>query len=147
MRKTVIYLCLSAVILACLCGCGTINDKNVPNGYVSKKTYYDTESFQDYTDYCIYYYNDASSVVSNAKFKAVKPDENGKTAFVDDVKHAVEEFIGWMRTLERENELEFSLEDITENDYAYLKENLSYSITLYYFDAETNTLHYMHSNT
>ena len=107
--------------------------------------YYDKEGFMDYTDYCYYSYNNADAVKSNNNYVLLKKGEDGKETYLDKVIKVAEDFIGWMRALDRENELKFTLSDITEGDYAYIKEN-TYSIkTLYFFDTETNILHYMHN--
>ena len=143
MKKLIIVLCLC--LFLCGCGTGPVNDGNIPKGYTSYQQYYDKEGFMDYTDYCYYSYNNADAVKSNNNYVLLKKDEDGKETYLDKVIKVAEDFIGWMRALDRENELKFTLSDITEGDYAYIKEN-TYSIkTLYFFDTETNILHYMHN--
>ena len=149
MKRIIVFICLSEVVLSCLCGCGTgtAKDGNIPKGYTSYQQYFDKEGFRDYTDYCYYVYDNADAVVSSQKYKSLEPDTDGKSALTDEVKEMAEDFIRWMKACERENELKFSLDDISGSDYVYIKKHTTEVITLYYFDAETNTLHYMHSNT
>jgi hypothetical protein len=128
-------------------GCIAVSGTNVPKGYVSSKEYFDKEGFQDYTDYCVYYYENAEAVISDKNFKLITASENGKTGFMEQVKDAASEVIGWMKTLGRENELEITADDITAGDYAYLYRTQNSLVKLYLFDSETNTLHYMASKT
>lgn len=143
MKKLIFVLCLC--LLLCGCGTGSVKDGNIPKGYTSYKQYYDKEGFMDYTDYCYYVYTGADAIKANGRYTELKRGDNGKETYMDDVKKAAEEFVDWMKALEREGELTFSLSDITEGDYAYLKENSYSIITLYFFDTQTNTLHYMHN--
>ena len=143
MKKLIFVLCFC--LLLCGCGTGTAKDGNIPKGYTSYQQFYDKEGFMDYTDYCYYSYNSADAVRSNKNYVQLKKGDSDKETHFDKVTKAAEDFIGWMRTLDRENELTFALSDITEGDYAYLKDNSYSIITLYFFDTETNTLHYMHN--
>lgn len=128
-------------------GCIAVSGTNVPKGYTSAKEYFDKEGFQDYTDYCVYYYENAEAIISDKNYKLITASENGKTGFMEQVKDAASEVIGWMKTLGRENELEITADDITAGDYAYLYRTQNSLVKLYLFDSETNTLHYMASKT
>ena len=84
MRRIITFICLSAVILACLFGCVIYPESNyvpeyTPDGYVSHKKYLEKDRWMDVTDYYVYKY-DVLPALSEG-FKPLKPDENGKTEY------------------------------------------------------------------
>lgn len=144
MKKLIIVLCICLF----LCGCVFHSEINyvpeyVPDGYVSHEKYLEKDRWMDVVDYYVYKYDGLP--VFSENFKPLKADENGKADYIDNVKQAAKEFIEWMKSEKRAYQLKFSLDDITEDDYAYLCRHESELIELYCYDTGTNTLHYMYS--
>lgn len=143
MKKTIITLSLSLCLCLVFCGCvwktSENKDKNVPEGYITYKKYLDRERWMDWTDYCCYDYGKSAKVELPENYRPLCEKD-----YILTVKRDVEEFIKWMREAKRESELTFSEDDITENDYAYIvQERVNSTIEMYYFDSDTNVLHYM----
>ncbi len=113
----------------------------VPAGYYNKDEYFEKDSFQDYTDYCKYYYKEGEKLFEEAeKYTRVsKQDlEKLKERFVD--------FENAMEACRPEITYDFKLEQITIGDYVYIEKDRKDSYTLYLFDAESNVLYYIHHN-
>ena len=56
---------MTLILSACAFG------QKVPKGYINAEEHFDTEGFQDYTDYCKYYYQDKSAVEKDARYSRV----------------------------------------------------------------------------
>ena len=70
MKRTLTLLLVSLFAL-CLSACTPW--QKVPKGYINAEEHFDTERFQDYTDYCKYYYQDKSAVEKDARaFKTIR---------------------------------------------------------------------------
>ena len=144
MNISMLILCL---LLFCLVGCS--DNQLIPGGYISKEEFFDSNGFQDYTDYCKYYYKDKKMFVNNQEYKKLS-ESDIKTIggyFVD--------FQSWMEKEDRTDEFDFDISCITEGDYVYIetKEPISDSnygkydnYTIYFFDADSCVLYYMHQN-
>ncbi len=48
----ILVFMMTLILSACAFG------QKVPKGYINAEEHFDTEGFQDYTDYCKYYYQD-----------------------------------------------------------------------------------------
>lgn len=53
MRKIILLVIIGLFFT----GCSQYKDELILEGYTSSDEYWDKEGFQDYTDYCKYYYN------------------------------------------------------------------------------------------
>ena len=65
---------MAAVILFCFlafCLSGCVTDTNIPSGYTGKEEHFDKEGFQDYADYCKYFYKDAAAFENNPDYRKV----------------------------------------------------------------------------
>ena len=115
-----------------------------PAGFTAKDEHFDPEGFQDFTDYCKYYYPDASGFEKDSSFVSVA-DEG-----VNRVKGFFKNFREWMETSGRLDEYDFDDSIITPDDLVRieLKEHLSIydDYDVYFFDRGTNTLYYIHNN-
>lgn len=148
MRKVMFFLRAAAVFIACLTlvvGCSTTAFKPIPSGYVAKDEHFDKDGFQDYTDYCKYYYSSPEPFAGDKRYHAITASE------IAEVAGYFENFHNWMEIEDRLDEYDFSPDRINAGDYVLIetKEEL-HSIydnyTVYFFDVESLILYYIHSN-
>ena len=66
LATAVILFCFLAV---CLSGC--VVDPNIPNGYTGREEHFDKDGFQDYADYCKYFYKDATAFENNPNYHKI----------------------------------------------------------------------------
>ena len=148
MKKIQIVL---VVFIFLLTGCSQADIVGIPKGYIEKFEFYDKEGFQDYTDYAKYIYSDNKHFINNSEYKKVSDDD------IENIKGYFENFKGWMKAAERLDEYDFDDKIINEGDYVKIKTkegqpigNSKYkkydNYHVYFFDSETNTLYYIHSN-
>ena len=123
----------------------------IPLGYIDKMEYFDENSFQDYTDYCVYLYDSADSFIANQNYHKITADE------IDNIKSYFENFQSWMEASDRIAQYDFDENCINESDYVRIETKEGESIgtgkygkfdnyTIYFFDCESLTLYYIHSN-
>lgn len=144
MKKLLLIFCL--IILST--GCLLSRDRLVLKGHYASDEYWDKNGFQDYTDYCKYYYNeDFDSLFENhSQYSKVKDED------IQDIKSYFENFKEWMETENRLNEYDFDINSITVGDYIHIKTTYEdekhkfYNYTIYLYDIETHTLIYIHQN-
>jgi len=118
-------------------------DYLILDGYYNKEEYWDTNGFQDYTDYCKYYYNENTFFSENTSYKRVSITD------IKTLKSYFNNFYNWMNIDNRLNEYDFQTEVISSTDYYYIEnKNPSNfdSYTIYYYDTESKILYYIHSN-
>lgn len=124
---------------------------DIPKGYIDKVEYYDNEGLSDHTDYAKYIYKSKEVVLKNKEYKKVKQED------IQNIIGYFENFAGWMTTLERLNEYDFDTNAISEGDYIKIitkegqkigdsKYDKYDNYSIYFFDIETLTLYYIHSN-
>ncbi len=121
--------------------------------YESSDCYYG-EGFQDYTDYCKYYFSkdDVVEILEKNKyFKQVKVND------IEEVKSYFENFNGGVEYEEFKDNYDFKYECIDTSDYFYIENKDTYekyenypdkysAYNVYFFDVQTKTLYYIHSN-
>ena len=148
--KKPIYI-FSILFIALLTGCSQTDYVGIPKGYIEKHEFYDKEGFQDYTDYAKYIYSNNSSFINNDEYQKVSDND------IDNIKGYFDNFKGWMEKAGRLDEYDFNESIINEGDYVKIKTkegqpigNSKYkkydNYHVYFFDSETNTLYYIHSN-
>ncbi len=119
-------------------------DKMILKGYYEKEEYFQEYCFQDYTDYCKYFYKNASDdkFIKNTKYEMVK-EEN-----IEGLKNYFNDTRKWMNIEGRSNDFDFNNSIISVGDYYYLdlKESGYNNYNLYFYDIETHILYYIHSN-
>ena len=148
MKKFIIF---ALTFLILLTGCSQAEIVGIPKGYIEKYEFYDTEGFQDYTDYAKYIYKDENKVIKSDGYKEITIDD------VENIKGYFDNFKGWMEAASRLDEYDFDGSIINEGDYvrivtkegqpignSYYKKYDNYNV--YFFDTETKTLYYIHSN-
>lgn len=133
-------------VLALLCliymDQGYIGMNDVPRGYYEKQEYFDKEGFQDYTDYCKYYYTEEydEKFAKNKDYSYVNEED------IPEIISYFEEFEGWMLP-ERANEYDFDKSRITVGDYVRIdSEGIDINFDVYFYDVETHILYYIHNN-
>lgn len=122
--------------------------------YEKSDCYYG-EGFQDYTDYCKYYFSKNDIIIEELKenkyFKPITVED------VDEVKSYFENFKGWVEYEEYKDKYDFRYESIDTSDYFYIEnkdtcekyENYPdkyAAYNVYFFDVQAKTLYYIHSN-
>lgn len=151
------FLCLPLLLF--LCGC-TYSDPVIEAlPPCEEKVIYTEGEFQDYTDFAIYTFSlpTAAALERSELFAPVE----GRT---EDILSYIENFEGWVEEY-KENDTESALAEnyafdkaiIDEHDYFYVKtkEGEPFGSRVYgkfdnyslcFFDVDTNTLYYFHSN-
>jgi hypothetical protein len=162
MKKTIVKAALLLTLIAaaavffssCLLNTGvkTKYYSNFPKGFTEKEEHFDPDGFQDYTDYCKYYYENAEGFEKDSRFTSVS--EVGTEA----VKGYFDNFRNWMETCDRLSEYDFDPSIITNDDYVRIVTREDERIgrdgrygkyddyTVYFFDTGTNTMYYIHNN-
>ena len=152
-RKAVISLLVFLVIGLLLFSCDwNMLGKAIPAGYIRKEEHFDPSGWQDFTDYCKYQYGSALPFEGDARYHVVSDAE------LAEIIGYYEDFSEWMRVSNRLDEFDFDTACINAGDYCLIDDmegrpigENSYekyeNYNLYYFDRETLTLYYMHSNT
>ncbi|MBB6715530.1 hypothetical protein [Clostridium gasigenes] len=152
MKKIIYALVLLIGLIICLSGCSSPSDKGILNGYISKDEHFDKDGFQDYTDYCKYYYDASSDLfLENDIYSTVKEDD------IENIRSYFTNFASWMDTADRAEEYDFDDSCISEGDYIYIKTKEGEAIGssnykkfdnyyVYFYDTQSATLFYIHSN-
>lgn len=136
---------LVILILLMSCGCSNYRMNEIPEGYIDKDEHYQQNGFQDYTDYAKYVYSDAKIIKNNSNYKEVTNDDIIK------IQKYFDETYTWLEKENRSNEFDFDNSCINQGDYVriidkYEKDSNTTNYSIYFFDIETLTLYYVHSN-
>lgn len=150
-KSIIIVLCM--ILLFFLQGCGHIDliMKGIPQ-YDSATTYYGN-GFQDYTDYCKYFYNSESvkKFEGNSKFKKMTEKD------IKNIESYFDNFEGWVIYQAYSDRYDFKLSQIKVNDYYYVIDKDGTPIgdgfyekyedyDVYYVDMEKCIMYYIHNN-
>lgn len=122
--------------------------------YSGSDCYYG-EGFQDYTDYCKYYFSEDSNVVETLKESNYFRPATARD--VEEVKSYFNNFEGWVKYEEYKDKYDFEADCIDTSDYFYIENKdtcekyadypdkyAAYNV--YFFDTQTKTLFFIHSN-
>ena len=141
---------LALLFLLLLQGCAAVTaiprvEDEIPAGFVRKEEHFDPDGFQDYVDYCKYWYPDGEAFARDGRWHAVSEEE------IEDIRGYLENFRGWMETAGRLEEYDFDPACIGAGDHVRIEIGSTHwsqydDYTLYFFDAETGVLYYIHSN-
>lgn len=152
MKKIVLSVIVLIGVIICISVYSSLENKEVLKGYIGKEEYFDKNGFQDYTDYCKYYYNESNNLfVENDKYSLVKMED------IENIRSYFTDFESWMKEANRDNEYDFNDSCISEGDYIYIKTKEGKSIgdsiykkfddySIYFYDVESATLFYIHTN-
>lgn len=116
---------------------------------------YYSDGFQDYTNYCKYYYSKQNNIVeaikNNQYFKPVTSDG------IVELNSYFDNFEGWLAYVDYKEQYDFQKSNIDMLDYFYIENKDTcekyagyhdkYSAyNVYFFDTQTKTLFLIHSN-
>lgn len=118
----------------------------------SSERYY-SDGFQDYTNYCKYYYTDKALNALDKSSNFIKVSEKD----IADIRSYFENFEGWVKFVEYKDNYDFDKSIISSGDYFYIQNKDTYkkyehykskydAYNVYFFDTETLTLYYIHNN-
>ena len=158
-KKTILIIAILVIssILLCLISIALyhslMRDKMILKGYSKSEEYLDKFVFQDYTDYCKYYYSkDFDEKFANTKeYRVIKEEDiSNITGYFNNFKEVVE-------STDRIKKYDFDTSIIGAGDFVYIvtkegKEigNSSYGkyddYTVYFYDNASHTLYYIHTN-
>lgn len=141
------------LLLFILTGCTMLSDKLILDGYYEKEEHIDKEGFQDYTDYCKYFYKDDADdkFITHSNYNQVKEDD------IENLISYFDNFKSVISSSNRSDEYDFEINSITKGDYYHLRSKEGNKIgessyekfdnyTVYLYDIETHTLIYIHNN-
>ncbi len=149
MKRISVAVMLFISLVFCLSACSLY--ANIPNGYFGKEEHFDKDGFQDYTDYCKFFYKDAQPFENDSKYHKVEKTD------VNVIKEYFDYFRQLMKDIGRATEYDFDDNCISNGDYVLIntKEGISEgnavygkfdNFTVYFFDADSCVLYYIHSN-
>lgn len=122
--------------------------------YDSCERYY-SDGFQDYTNYCKYDYKEQKHVIENLEnnqyFKSVTEKD------IEELKSYFDNFENWLEYVDYKDKYDFQKNSIDTTDYFYIENKDTcekyaqypdkYSAyNVYFFDVQTKTLFFIHSN-
>ena len=149
MKRMIVSLtALAALICVLCCGCalGQLFEPYslFPSGYTDKDEHFDPEGFQDYTDYCKYFYDSAEPFERDGRFKPVA-DVGVETAA-----GYFEHFKDCMESEERLDEYDFDPGIISPDDLVQIISDPHFTpyddYDVFLFDVQSKTLYYIHQN-
>ncbi len=111
---------------------------------------YYSDGFQDYTDYCKYYYAKQENILEEVKnspyFKPVTYDD------ITELNSYFDNFEGWLEYVKYKDNYDFQRNDIDTEDYFYIEndeiseKHKYWYYDVYFFDVQTQTLFFIHNN-
>ena len=158
MKKKIIIILL--VVLVVLLGIGFLINQLSSTTYInpviaslpkcdSSDCYY-SDGFQDYTDYCKYYYDKQDNILDEVKnnqyFKSVTADD------IAEINSYFNNFEGWLKYVDYSDKYDFQRDIIDTEDYFYIEnddtseEHKYWDYDVYFFDVQTKTLYFIHNN-
>lgn len=150
MKKNCLAIILIIFVFV-ITGCSNFKIADIPGGYIDKDEYYDKDGFQDYNDYAKYMYDSKDAITSNKEYKKIEHDD------ILNIVGYFENFSSRMSNADRISQFDFDVSIIDEGDYVKIKTKEGQKIGeskyekydnyyVYFFDVETLTLYYIHSN-
>lgn len=111
---------------------------------------YYSDGFQDYTNYCKYYYVKQENILEEVKNSPYfKPVTLGD---ITELNSYFDNFEGWLEYVEYKDEYDFQRNDIDTEDYFYIEndkiseKHKYWDYDVYFFDVQTQTLFFIHNN-
>lgn len=156
-----IFRCLMILtVLISFCGCNSTDPVIDSLPAYTQLTVYSEGGFQDFTDFAIYTYDDIDTTLldNNIYFSPIAKDD------IENILSYVDNFEDWIEVYRNGTEPSQLVENyifdrtiIGENDYICIETKEGTPIgdsvygkfdnyTVYFFDTDTNTLFYFHSN-
>ncbi|MBQ2909677.1 MAG: hypothetical protein IJE53_02605 [Bacilli bacterium] len=147
-KKSLMVLILFLIFI--LTGCSRAQLNGIPKGYIDSYEFYEEDGFMDYDDFAFYVYESKETFVNDKNY-----DKVGKN--IEDVKGYFLTLANRLNDDDRLGDFIFDYEIIDENDYVRIKTSEGEPIgdreygkydnyDVYFFDVESLTLYYIHSN-
>lgn len=119
--------------------------------YDGSDRYY-SEGFQDYTDYCKYYFSEDSNIAKALKESKYFRPVTGSD--IEEIKSYFDNFEGWVEYEEYKDEYDFEADRIDTSDYFYIENKDTYekysdypdkysAYNVYFFDTQAKTLFFI----
>ena len=115
--------------------------------YENSECYY-SDGYQDFTNYCKYYFSrDDVEKITNSRY--LKPVTNDNIA---ELNGYFDDFEGFIEFVDYKGKYDFKRDIIDTDDYFYIEndetieEHKYWDYDVYFFDVETRTLYFIHSN-
>ena len=115
--------------------------------YKNSECYY-SDGFQDFTNYSKYYFSkDDMEKIKNNKYLNPVTSDN-----IEELNGYFENFEGWIKFVDYKEKYDFKRDVIDADDYFYIEndktiqEQKYWDYNVYFFDVETKTLYFIHSN-
>lgn len=149
--KRLLSLILALTVLLSLSGCGL---NSIPDGYTEKDEHFEKNAIQDTVDFANYKYDSIDRLRNSECYEYYKTVSEGD---IENLKGYFENFVEWLND-ERLAEYSFDTSCISEGDYYLLETEEGKSMgdgyfygkydiyRLYFFDAETLTLYFIHAD-
>ena len=136
MRRNILCIILCMILLS---ACSSKSNEII-EGYSNCEEYY-SDGFQDYIDYCKYFYKESEDKkFEENSYYSIVTKEN-----IDDIKSYFDKFP--YESMEDSNKYDFETDNINEGDYYSLRagsNNDNYSVFLY--DVNSHILYYTNYN-
>lgn len=153
--KKIIYVAIALIVLTSIISLWFyFSDRGVLSGYIGKDEHFQKDGFQDYTDYCKYYYKKSNTLFAQSDTYSIVKEED-----IPNIRSYFADTGSWMSAEGRSSEYDFDLSSITVGDYFYIdtKEGEPIgsaghtyekfdSYDVYFYDTESATLFYIHNN-
>lgn len=121
--------------------------------YYHSEIYNSEDNFQDFTDYCKYFYDEKSI----KKFKVHENFKKVKAENVNEIQSYFQNFSEWVNYQPFRDKYDFDILQIKEGDYCYINDKEETPIgdgvyekydsyNVYYVDMEKQIMYFMHNN-
>lgn len=149
MKRFAFILCITAVCF--LTGCSHYKDANIPDGYVRSEEHWQLGGFQDYTDFCVFNYDSSEKFLADPNYQKITDDD------IQSITGYFDHFKACFDAEHRLSEYTFNEACISSGDYCLVRTKEGQPIgggtygpyddyTVYFFDIDTLTLYYIHTN-
>ena len=150
-KQTLIAMLIVCFVFLCSCSFNGERRVEIPR-YESKETNL-SHGFQDYTDYCKYYYTSDQS----EKFKKNQGFKQVTEADMPLIKNHIIDFESWAVQTEYYDRYDFKLSQVKPGDYFHIsgkyetehedeQNKISGDYEVYYYDFQNHILYYFHTN-
>ena len=147
--KKVMFMFL-ILCLMFITGCSRTQFLGIPSDYIEAYECYEEDGFREYDDFAFYVYDSKKNFVNDKNY-----DKVGKN--IEDVKGYFLTLANRLNDDDRLEDFIFDYDIIDENDYVRIKTSEGEPIgdreygkydnyDVYFFDVESLTLYYIHSN-
>ena len=154
-KKIIIILSVLVVLIGIVLLINQLPSKIYENPAIVSLPEYDradcyySDGFQDYTDFCKYYYDKQDNILDEVKnsqyFKVIKPDD------IIEINKYFDNFEERLEYVDYKDKYDFQRNIIDTEDYFYIENNETeehkyWDYDVYFFDVQTKTLFFIHSN-